>query len=298
MEQKRTVWIVIAAGIFLLVVLGAAIVLYAPEAKRNTTASYQRDNGAIWMSPQFAEQKRSEQYSQVMDPEPAKPVVSQEQAASPAEPVAVIGLDGADKTVVSDTMNVYSTGTTNVYTVEDMTTTIDLNGNSAGEASSSVVARNKAAENAIRETASVRRSEEVAEVSEPARVVKATPKKAAPAPKPVAKAPAAKPAAPAAKPAAKPATQAKTAAPAKTPDRFWVQVASYTSKKNADEARAALESAKIQCEVFTADAKGQLHYRVRVGPYTTQSEAKYWQERIKTVPFFASSSSFIVNSSK
>ena len=52
-------------------------------------------------------------------------------------------------------------------------------------------------------------------------------------------------------------------------------------KKNADEARELLDKNGIQCEVFTfTDSKGTLFYRVRVGPYTTKSEAEYWRTRI------------------
>ena len=63
MEQKRTIWIVLAAGIFLSVVLGAAVILYASEAKKNTTALYQRSAGSVWMSPETAQQKHAESFS-------------------------------------------------------------------------------------------------------------------------------------------------------------------------------------------------------------------------------------------
>ena len=126
----------------------------------------------------------------------------------------------------------------------------------------------------------------------------------------VAKAPAVKPATTStAKPAAKSTasttakkttTVAKAAAPAQTKlaDKFWVQAASYASKKSADEARSALESNKIPSEVFTyTDAKGKVFYRVRVGPYTTSSEAEYWKTQVAKIDRFADSQSYIVNSS-
>ena len=67
MEQKRTIWIVLAAGIFLSVVLGAAVILYASEAKKNTTALYQRSAGSVWMSPETAQQKHTESFSNEID---------------------------------------------------------------------------------------------------------------------------------------------------------------------------------------------------------------------------------------
>ena len=104
-----------------------------------------------------------------------------------------------------------------------------------------------------------------------------------------------------AKKAAAPAKPAAKSAPvtAKVPDRFWVQAASYSSKKNADEARAVLDENKIQCEVFTyRDSSDKMYYRVRTGPYTTKSEAQYWQKRINSIPLFSKNSSYITNSSK
>ena len=80
-----------------------------------------------------------------------------------------------------------------------------------------------------------------------------------------------------------------------TPDTFWIQVGSYEAKKSADEARSTLESNKIPNEVFTyKDSKGKLFYRVRVGPYTTKSEAEYWQSRILMINQFAKASSYVV----
>ena len=60
MEQKRTIWIVLAAGIFLMVVIGAAVILYAPEARKDTTALVQKENGTVWMSPEVAQHKKDE----------------------------------------------------------------------------------------------------------------------------------------------------------------------------------------------------------------------------------------------
>ena len=52
MDQKRTLWITIAAGVFLLVVVGAAIILYAPAAKKETQVAYDSSSD-IWVSPKI-----------------------------------------------------------------------------------------------------------------------------------------------------------------------------------------------------------------------------------------------------
>ena len=80
------------------------------------------------------------------------------------------------------------------------------------------------------------------------------------------------------KPAAQP-TPAPKAEPKKT--QFWVQVAAYSNKKGAEGARTILDDNKIPSDIFTyRDNKDKLYYRVRVGPYTTKSEAEYWRTKI------------------
>ena len=76
--------------------------------------------------------------------------------------------------------------------------------------------------------------------------------------------------------------------------KYWVQCAAYTSKKTADQARSKLDENRIPAEVFTyQDAKKNLFYRVRVGPYTTKSEAEYWKNRISQIDSFKTAQSYI-----
>ena len=75
------------------------------------------------------------------------------------------------------------------------------------------------------------------------------------------------------------ASPAPKAEPKKT--QYWVQVAAYSNKKGAEGARTILDDNKIPSDIFTyRDNKDKLYYRVRVGPYTTKSEAEYWRTRI------------------
>ena len=297
MEQKRTIWIVLAAGIFLMVVIGAAVILYAPEARKDTTALVQKENGTVWMSPEVAQHKKDElmeNSSVVSAPvEDVKAVEDTSVVSSIATP--------AEGTTQIEKMTVIATGSTNVYSIgADGPATIDLNNVREVADEPAVKAQNRAAEAAIRETNTVRRNVEVSDVlvensykdvskaTASSNVRKAERSSSANVSAPVKKA------APAAK-----KTEAK--APAKVeriPDRFWVQAASYSAKKNADEARSVLEQKKIQCEVFTfPDAKGTLYYRVRVGPYTTRKEAEYWKKKIDEIPLFSKNGSFVTNSS-
>ena len=280
-----------------MVVIGAAVILYAPEARKDTTALVQKENGTVWMSTEVAQHKKDElmeNSSVVSAPvEDVKAVEDTSVVSSIATP--------AEGTTQIENMTVIATGNTNVYSIgADGPATIDLNNVREVADEPAVKAQNRAAEAAIRETNTVRRNVEVSDVlvensykdvskaTASSNVRKAERSSSANVSAPVKKA------APAAK-----KTEAK--APAKVeriPDRFWVQAASYSAKKNADEARSVLEQKKIQCEVFTfTDAKGTLYYRVRVGPYTTRKEAEYWKKKIDEIPLFSKNGSFVTNSS-
>ena len=280
-----------------MVVIGAAVILYAPEARKDTTALVQKENGTVWMSPEVAQHKKDElmeNSSVVSAPvEDVKAVEDTSVVSSIATP--------AEGTTQIENMTVIATGNTNVYSIgADGPAAIDLNNVREVADEPAVKAQNRAAEAAIRETNTVRRNVEVSDVlvensykdvskaTASSNVRKAERSSSANVSAPVKKA------APAVK-----KTEAK--APAKVeriPDRFWVQAASYSAKKNADEARSVLEQKKIQCEVFTfTDAKGTLYYRVRVGPYTTRKEAEYWKKKIDEIPLFSKNGSFVTNSS-
>ena len=242
MEEKRTLWIITASGLFLLVVVGAAIIL-STSAKGNKAnqAAFNPTDG--WTTPTTY-------------------------AVQTVQPTQTNNL-----TVYSDSTTVFGTGAT---------TTIDLN--ALKSASPAVTANNEATANQIASTQAAKSETYTYNYEEPNPVAKATPK------------PAAKPAVKAAP--AKTTTKASTATSTKVPDRFWVQVASYASKKNADDARATLESNKIPSEVFTyTDAKGKVFYRVRIGSYTTSSEAEYWKTQVAKIDQFANAQSYVVNSS-
>lgn len=294
MEQKRTIWIVLAAGIFLSVVLGTAVILYASEAKKNTTALYQRSAGSVWMSPETAQQKHTESFSNEIDFPSESP--AEESSINPAE--GKTSIENSDSKIAqTDNVTVISTGNTSVYNVGDTsTTTIDLNAlKNTASASSNVTAQNKAAETAIRETNAVHRN--VEKTSPVVEKKISSPKASASSNKKSVSSKSSAQVSSAPKKSAQ-ASASKSAPAKKVSDRFWVQAGSYTTTKNADEARGILESNKIPCEVFTfTDAKGVLHYRVRVGPYTTKSEAEYWKQRIDTISLFAKNGTYVTNTS-
>lgn len=308
MEQKRTLWIVLAAGFFLLVVIGAALILYAPDVNRNSSDFGHISAQNVWMAPSQSPEQPQKEVSPLPRGTDAEPYVA-EQTPVPSVPSITADLvapaeaketSPAQDTKQVENLTVIAQGTTKVYGLAETpsspagTTTIDLNAPVA-KTESNVTPQNKLAADAMSETRAAVRIQETQTAASPRMTETKT--TAASEKAPVAKSTSSTKTATKSSSTATKKVPVKTAA-AKIPDRYWVQAASYSDKKNADEARAVLDENKIQCEVFTyTDAKNVLHYRVRVGPYTTKSEAEYWKKRIESLPQFAKTGSYVTNSS-
>lgn len=303
MEQKRVLWIVAAVGLFLLVVIGTALILYSPTQQNKSTftnlqatsdfyakdgyteANKDTENKTVLIDNNqtqrpvsendttaqnklsITETSKDSQLMQTNNNNSTMQVGQQNQIASSTNNTqsnigaSQITIDGKTVTVIAENANVYT----------QKTTTIDLqpitDKKVATETSS------KTSNVAKTNTSSVSASKSSDSTSNTTTAKKST-----------------------ATTTAKTTTSVKTA-PTKLPDQFWVQVASFTGKKNAEEAREALSTEKISSEIFTyKDAKGTIFYRLRVGPYTTKSEAEYWNSRIKLIDQFTGTSSYVVNS--
>ncbi|MCQ2597249.1 MAG: SPOR domain-containing protein [Treponema sp.] len=274
MEQKRTLWIIAAAGMFLLVVLGAAFILYSPAQKTvpavATNQTYQtpaqqipQGNGWTNMPPAY-------------NPNGLLPPGSGE-------------IHTKDLTVYTENAVVYGKETAEG-------TTIDLNALKAAAEmapAQETVPQNinitvNLPETKVETAPSLTVTEVPVQIVQADRAfepepVKEVKKAAAPAPAP-----------------------AKTSAPAKTAEtkvaeqkqavmaQYWVQAAAYSNKKTAENARSVLDDNKIPADIFTyQDAKGKVFYRVRVGPYTTKSEAEYWRTKIDKIAAFSKAESYI-----
>ena len=297
MEQKRTLWILAAVGVFLLVVLGAALILYSPSARINqTTVAAQKtsnsSNGWISLAPPV----------QPVPLEPAQPA-SERQETDEITPADSENADSSidninpeeieknritkvgDMTVIADNATVYnlnpvqgntdSTYTPPAYKPAEDSTTISVWSERSEQPP--VVPKSETAKKAVEKA----EDRKIASQNESAVTVKkAASAKAAPEKNTV-------------KPDVK--SSAKTV-PAPAKKQYWVQVTSLTSRKSADEARAVLDENKISADVFTyEDGRKRLFYRVRVGPYTTKAEAEYWQAKIAKIEMFASTSSYVTS---
>lgn len=351
MEQKRLFWILSAAGVFLCIVIGSAFFVYGhgAAASKNATAISLRDSGSIWVSSAggspstaqyngyIAEHQNTPEYQNSLaagisvpeeaQPESGTPLAFGTQNEETATPYLTITQDATERespqgaeiaqSITPAGANVTFIATTNVYQVPDKgqsTVTFDLNSSYSGEpAGSSVIAQNKAAEDAMKVTEAAKKQRTYGAQESASAKPKTSVQSSG-----IAQA-SAKPTASQEKSAATvkesvsttvttntqtQKTNITSSAPvvaqtlAPVPDRFWVQAASYSTKKKADEARTVLDENQIQCEVFTyEDDKGSLFYRVRVGPYTTRDEASYWKNKIDALELFAKAGTYIVNSS-
>lgn len=74
-----------------------------------------------------------------------------------------------------------------------------------------------------------------------------------------------------------------------TTTEYWIQTGSFAGKINAEKARDSLTARYLKAEIFTKDVNSTTTYRVRVGPYTSKSEAEYWLGTIKEIGDFSSS---------
>lgn len=284
MEQKQTLWIIAAAGMFLLVVLGAAFILYSP-AKNPVPAPVTQTQLFNGNNSGWSQQNPAAEYTnttQLTSPLPSF------QTQAPEE------ITTDELTVFADNAVLYSMNTP--VTEEPNETTIDLNNLKEKETQpqninitvnipepKTVVTPVTTVPAPVPEVKDFRKEESrstnrtIAKTeSSSVKVVKKAENKSAPA-------------------KTKPAeTKAAPKSEEKVLDRYWVQAASFSTKKTAEDARAVLDANKIPADIFTyTDAKGKTYYRVRVGPYTTKSEAEYWRARILKISDFAKSESYI-----
>lgn len=307
MEEKRILWISAAVGIFLLIVIGAAWILYAPHKNADSTSALTREQSEnTWiLTPQASGSAVAEtpnrEASDTDREVPAHPAGTAP-TVLPSDTAALNAPSGSMNTVQSNDLTIISNNTT--VLAKDGVTTIDLTasgrapeqqvteapvGSQNAPDVKTVVPAQSGNELRAAETAQTRNVKPATAGAQSTQTQKSAPS--------AQKAAAAKPANTAAKNTGKPkAAAAKTAS---IPDRFWVQAASFTDKENAENARSILASEKIPAEVFTyRDKSGKTFYRLRVGPYTTESEAQYWNSRIKLIEHFSSAQSYVTNSSK
>jgi DedD protein len=70
---------------------------------------------------------------------------------------------------------------------------------------------------------------------------------------------------------------------------YWVQTGSFSTQVRAENAKTALAARGMASTISNVTVSGGSYFRVRVGPYTSQSEAIYWLNLIKAMDGFSDS---------
>lgn len=308
MEQKRILWIVASVGLFLLVVVGFALILYSPTQRQDPVITNNQSTNDIWASTQNVTPINPNYQASMLQGTPLENTVNLDgtqvqQGLNPTQsvmgqqtpqfqgmPNQPYSVPNGNNVLPSDSMTLVGQQqvkdvtviSENTKVITSGGTTIDLTGLTVNSATQPVVTQNTNTTSQTEKTVvatSNKQSSPTAKVesAKTTSTKNTTTAKASSTTK---------------------TASAKTTTPAPVTHKFWIQAGSYSSKKNAEEARNALSAEKIASEIFTyTDSNGTLFYRVRVGPYTTKSEAEYWQSRIALIDKFSSSKTYITDSS-
>jgi cell division septation protein DedD len=78
-------------------------------------------------------------------------------------------------------------------------------------------------------------------------------------------------------------------------DQYWIQAGSFESRGRADELKQSLADKGMAALITVKDVSGKSLYRVRIGPYASEPEAKDWLTKIKGLD--GCSAAYVLNSS-
>jgi len=85
------------------------------------------------------------------------------------------------------------------------------------------------------------------------------------------------------------ASQPKPSTQTKTINDYWIQVGAYSTSARAQGVKDTLSSKGITSVIVSQVVNNKTVFRVRVGPYTSQNEANYWNALLKSIDGFEDS---------
>ncbi len=257
MDKNKTLWIIVAVGVFMLIVSGTALFLYSPSRNSGTQLSNSLPVQNITSRPAAT---TADPDSWVRDPSTTPGLVTDTDA-----PRGDINL-----TIVTGQNN-GGWGTVDVNGItRAVPPAVTETSSTSGVTATATATATTAAATAATGTApavSASASAGTTTVTRPATTTQAAPRTTASA-----------------------TTTARPRQPAPvTVTQYWIQTGSFSSKLNAEKARTTLGERHLSAEIFTKLVSGATTYRVRVGPYQTKAEADYWLRIVKDLPDFSSS---------
>lgn len=250
MEKKKILLVAVSVGIFLVVVIGAVIVLSPGKPEPALMAGMERPIAALPPGGVSSQER----------PQPAT-VDAADMIRSSEDVPGLQPAPGGTSVTQDNVFYFYGENPSQPAAVERVAGTAD--------ASATTVIHIAPPPSAAVPDA----PPPAPRASSPAPSPKPAPAAAAPAPKPA-------PAAAAAKPAP---------APTKLYTDYWVQTGAFSTKARADGAKDALSAKGISSIIDVRDVENKTYYRVRIGPYTTADEADFWLGLVKSIDGFADS---------
>jgi len=283
MEKKKLLLVTISVGIFLVIAIGAAILVFAPKDPVHTSGTSVARTDTSPAAPESNTASPSPETSAAGNAGISRtnPVDAVEMVRNPQE---VPGLKTPPEGTIPQGSDYYVNGTQGGSGNSETVISVP-------KPSTAAVPNTAPASKAAAQPAPVPKP---APTAAPRTVAQAAPKPAATAAtQPAATQPAAtQPAAakPAAtQPAATQPAESKPAAAPKVYDDFWVQTGAFSTVTKAEVVKETLSSKGITSIIENGNVDGQTLFRVRVGPYTSKNEADYWLSLIKSMNGFEES---------
>lgn len=79
-------------------------------------------------------------------------------------------------------------------------------------------------------------------------------------------------------------TTAPTAQPQTPQVRYWIQIASFSTKLKAEDMQRMLAGKSLTSYLISSVVSGKTWYRVRIGPYNSKADAERWLTTIRNIP--------------
>ncbi|MDR1238811.1 MAG: SPOR domain-containing protein [Treponema sp.] len=262
MEKKKLLLVAVSVGIFLVIVISAAILIFTPKAPETGTAVSAARPIPAGVSGTLPQQTPIQQ----MIPERTQPATV-DAADMVRKTDEIQGIQSPPQATAVQENHFYINGETpnDAYVVEK---------NDGSAATRVVINVPKPSTAAVPDTPAASSG-------------RSAPRQTAPVNRPAAAVVPARTSAPA---AAKPAAVKPAAAPqTRTYNDYWVQTGAFSAKVRAEGVKETLSSKGITSIIENREVDGKTWYRVRVGPYTSENEANYWLALVKSIDGFAGS---------
>lgn len=262
MEQKKIIMVAISVGVFLVIAIGAAILVFGAENNAPAVATARIIPAGSSMYPGYSfPDEYSQPVSNGNEPHETQP---DESSGTESENAAITQSSDPDDSQSSGGITVANGSNYSDITINDN--------------SSTVISVARPSTTAVPDVAPVTR-----QTSQPQTTARTTP----PASTQNTSAPAAGSSSSSVSTAVPAAATARSTA--RTTDNFWVQAGSFSTVGRAEGVKDTLASKGITSIIENRVVDGTTYYRVRIGPYTTRNDAEYWLALIQSINGFESS---------